>query len=407
MPFTATKGKNQTHNLLMKDPVKSEPWPSPGLAKILTVTLTVICLFALFTLMVWFVQSLGSFLVHFSSVLWPLAIASILAVLLKPIVGGMEKKLGLSHGVAICLLYVLVVGVAAFSTWAVGGEVIRQTKELSGASVGWPDKVEQKIKQSVSPGTWDAVAEQFQQFKKDWQSNVKRLGQKMPGLSTRSAQALQNAWSSMGSLFTFFAALAIVPIYLFYFLSSKRDYLADLAGELSFLSEDVRRDVVYLIHQFKEILEVFFRGQFLIGLMMGVGYAVGFSLSGLKFGIALGLFFGLLNIVPFLGSVLGVFGVLVVSYLQTGGILESGNCNVLIGCGITFAVVQVMESYWLSPKVMGERTGLHPVVIIASVFFWGIAFDGILGMILGIPLTAFLTVLWRLLRKKYLPARSQ
>jgi predicted PurR-regulated permease PerM len=141
--------------------------------------------------------------------------------------------------------------------------------------------------------------------------------------------------------------------------------------------------------------------------MMGVGYAVGFSLSGLKFGIALGLFFGLLNIVPFLGSVLGVFGVLVVSYLQTGGILESGNWNVLIGCGITFAVVQVMESYWLSPKVMGERTGLHPVVIIASVFFWGIAFDGILGMILGIPLTAFLTVLWRLLRKKYLPARSQ
>jgi predicted PurR-regulated permease PerM len=51
---------------------------------------------------------------------------------------------------------------------------------------------------------------------------------------------------------------------------------------------------------------------------------------------------------------------------------------------------------------MGERTGLHPVVIIVSVFFWGTAFDGLLGMILGIPLTAFLTVFWRLMRKKYL-----
>ena len=168
----------------------------------------------------------------------------------------------------------------------------------------------------------------------------------------------------------------------------------------------MRADILYLIRQFKEILEVFFRGQLIIGFMMGVGYAVGFSLSGLKFGIALGLFFGLLNIVPFLGSVLGVFTVLVVSYLQTGGILESGNWNVLLGCGFTFVVVQVLESYWLSPRVMGDRTGLHPVVIIASVFFWGLAFDGVLGMILGIPLTAFLTVFWRLLRKKYLPDRT-
>ena len=65
-------------------------------------------------------------------------------------------------------------------------------------------------------------------------------------------------------------------------------------------------------------------------------------------------------------------------------------------------VVQVLESYWLSPRVMGDRTGLHPVLIIASVFFWGTAFNGILGMILGIPLTAFLIVFWRLLHKKYL-----
>ena len=69
--------------------------------------------------------------------------------------------------------------------------------------------------------------------------------------------ALQGAWSSMGSLFSFFTSLAIVPIYLYCFLS-KRDHLADLAGQLSFLKGDVRGDVLYLIRQFKEILEVFF-----------------------------------------------------------------------------------------------------------------------------------------------------
>ena len=135
---------------------------------------------------------------------------------------------------------------------------------------------------------------------------------------------------------------------------------------------------------------------------MGVGYAIGFSIAGLKFGIALGLFFGVLNIIPYLGTILGVVSVFTVSYLQTGGVLDSGQWNVVLGCGLTFLVVQLLESYWLSPRVMGDRTGLHPVVIIASVFFWGTAFQGVLGMILGIPLTAFLIVFWRLLRKKHL-----
>ena len=71
-----------------------------------------------------------------------------------------------------------------------------------------------------------------------------------------------------------------------------------------------------------------------------------------------------------------------------------------------FLIIQLIESYWLSPKVMGDRTGLHPVVIITSVFFWGTALNGILGMILGIPLTAFLIVFWRLLRRKYFTSIS-
>ena len=59
-----------------------------------------------------------------------------------------------------------------------------------------------------------------------------------------------------------------------------------------------------------------------------------------------------------------------------------------------FVAVQMLEGYFLTPKIMGGKTGLHPTVIIFSVFFWGIALDGILGMILAIPLTAFMAALW-------------
>jgi predicted PurR-regulated permease PerM len=64
--------------------------------------------------------------------------------------------------------------------------------------------------------------------------------------------------------------------------------------------------------------------------------------------------------------------------------------------------VQLIEGYVLTPRVMGQRTGLHPMAIIVAVFFWGSALDGILGMILAIPLTAFLVVLWRRAKEKYI-----
>ena len=220
-------------------------------------------------------------------------------------------------------------------------------------------------------------------------------------IAEKSAAVIQSAWSGLLGFFAQMTYLAVIPIYLFYFLSSNRNLIDELDRELSFLSDSVREDVLFLIREFVSILVSFFRGQLMIGLLMGVGYAIGFSISGLKFGITLGLLFGLLNIVPYLGSIVGIITALLVAYLQPGGIAETGEWNVLIGCGISFVIVQVIESYYLTPKIMGQQTGLHPVVVMVSIFFWGTALGGILGMIFGIPLTAFIIVIWRLLCRKY------
>ena len=400
MPFALSKGKNQTNLKLVKEETRIALLSSTQ-AKLLGTTVSVVCFAVLFALTTLLIQLLGDFMSYFSAVIWPLAIASILTLLLKPLVRKIEKWLGLGTAGSILLIYLLVLVVGSFAIWGMGGEVIRQCKELASSSMDWPERMEDKIRESIEPETWSAVAENFQQFKKEGKQGISTLVTGVPELSQKSAHMLKNAWSGVGSFFSLFATLAIVPIYLFYFLGSNRDHSADWVEQLTFLNQQIRHDLVYLLQQFKDILEGFFRGQLIIGVMMGIGYAVGFSLSGLKFGITLGLFFGILNIVPFLGTILGVVSVLAVSYLQTGGILETGQWSILWGCGITFLIIQLIESYWLSPKVMGDRTGLHPVVIIASVFFWGTALNGILGMILGIPLTASLIVFWRLLRIKY------
>jgi predicted PurR-regulated permease PerM len=403
----------------------------------------------------------------FSGVIWSLAISGMLAIMLRPIVTFFDEKIGLGRFASILLLYVLVVTSAGSATWFLGGKVVGQLREFVGTAAEWPEKIEDKAKESLPAESWEAISSQFEAFKQYWKELVgsednpvtvllspkgqivydklnieeretfraldkdervpffelesekersdylarkalemhnramETIGQQGEEIAQKSAEVIKTAWSSLLGLLAKITYLAVIPIYLFYFLSSNRNLIDGLEGELGFLSPSVKEDVVFLIREFVGILVAFFRGQLLIGLLMGVGYAIGFTLSGLKFGIALGLLFGLLNIVPYLGSIVGIVTALLVAYLQPGGISESGEWTVLLGCGISFVVVQLIESYYLTPKIMGKQTGLHPVVVIVSIFFWGSALGGILGMIFGIPLTAFIIIAWRLLHRKY------
>jgi predicted PurR-regulated permease PerM len=188
---------------------------------------------------------------------------------------------------------------------------------------------------------------------------------------------------------------------MFYFLGSRRDLFGAAENELNFLSPSLRSDLIFLAREFVSIVVAFFRGQLLIAMIMGSLYALGFYLADLQFGLALGFLFGFLNIVPYLGSIVGLSVVVPLSYFQDGGGLDA-----LGFCMATFVLVQLFESYYLTPKIMGEKTGMHPVVVILAIFFWGTALGGILGMIVAIPLTAFLIVAWRLLRQKYLNDHS-
>ncbi len=106
---------------------------------------------------------------------------------------------------------------------------------------------------------------------------------------------------------------------------------------------------------------------------------------------------GFLNIIPYLGSIVGLAVALPIGYWQEGGGLQ-----LVIWVVVVFALVQLIEAYVLTPRIMGDRTGLHPMAIIVAVFFWGSALNGIAGMILAIPLTAFLVVFWRLARERYI-----
>lgn len=211
---------------------------------------------------------------------------------------------------------------------------------------------------------------------------------------TRSAfSAGASAFRSVAAALSWF----VLPVYLAFFLMAPPFPRKDWNELLPFLKEDTRNDLIYLIREFINIVVSFFRGQLIVAFGQGLLFAVGFTLVGLQHGFILGLLLGFLNIIPYLGSMIGLAIALPLSLFQPDG----GTVRMTLVL-VVFTIVQLIEGYYLTPKVMGERTGLHPLAIIVALFFWGTAFDGIAGMVLAIPLTAFLVVFWRLAKAKYI-----
>lgn len=359
-------------------------------------TLTLAAVFGAIALTIAGFIVLGRMVGYFSSVLWPLAVAGVLALILRPVVDLFVARLRLKRPAAVVLLYgfvTLVVSALLFlllpslidqiltfityvpTLWANAGRFIE---------TNYPDWVALAQRQLANPTVRQIADAALTEAR---------------GLLTHTLPSIKAAGGGLLGVGAFAAHIAIIPVYLFFFLLSSGDPTKNLSGHLAFVKPSLRNDLVFLVREFIGIVESFFRGQLLIGLIMGALLALGFTLVGLKFGLVIGLFVGVLNIIPYLGSIIGIAITLPLAFLQPAGGWQLVGLVVLVT-----VIVQTLEGWVLTPKIMGARTGLHPVTIIVAIFFWGTAFDGILGMLLAIPLTAFFVTAWRLAKRKYFVA---
>lgn len=332
-------------------------------------------------------EVLAAFLDKFSSVVWPLALAAILAIILRPAVDFLSKKLHISLCFSTILAFALTLGGLAIILFFAIPIFIEQMS-LLGTSI--PDGITNAAK---------FLTEKFPDLKESIQQHLGELK-----TAATAAVSFETITKSLGGIFktamaatgsavhfcAFAAAFAVAPIYLFYILSTRFDFYNFIDRNLKFCSPQLRETIVFFTRRFAEILTTFFRGQLTIAVIMGILYGIGLTVVGVKFGFVIGFFTGLLNLVPYLGTMIGLGIIIPVASFQDGG----GLLTVALALGV-FAAVQALEGYFLTPKIMGDRTGLHPTVIIFSVFFWGVALDGIIGMILAIPLTAFVVALYR------------
>jgi predicted PurR-regulated permease PerM len=191
------------------------------------------------------------------------------------------------------------------------------------------------------------------------------------------------------------ANLALIPVVTFYFMRDGRRMLQQLRD---LLPRPVEPVVSKLAHESDEVLGGFVRGQLSVMISLGIVYAVGLTLAGVDLGILIGLVAGLVSFVPYLGAAIGLTAAVIATLVQHGDWL-----HLLLVLGV-FAVGQTLESFLLTPWLVGDRIGLHPVAVIFAIMAGGQLF-GFLGVLLALPAAAVAMVLLRYAHARYTQSR--
>lgn len=190
------------------------------------------------------------------------------------------------------------------------------------------------------------------------------------------------------SIFSFISWM-IVPVYMAYFLLMPKLDKKTIEKFLP-LPKQKAQVVAELASDFLDLLVRYFRVQANVAFILGVLFALSFWAIGLPYGLLIGFVLGLLNLIPYLGNVIGLMIALPVAFFGDEGSLWRAGLVILIFC-----IIQIVDGYWITPKKQGKEMKMSDVAIIFSMLFWGVVFQGILGVLLAIPLSAFVVVLWK------------
>lgn len=258
---------------------------------------------------------------------------------------------------------------------------------------------------SELPGLLQALVARFNELAPQWLKDMlAKSGTDIQGsvteLAGRAAGWIVTLLSSVLSggmaLINLVSLLVVTPIVAFYLLE---DWDVMVAKVDSWLPRDHARTVRSLAQDINEALAGFIRGQGTVCLLLGSFYAVGLSLAGLKFGLAIGILAGFLTFIPYAGAIIG--GVLAIGV----GLVQfwPDVTSILLIVGI-FAAGQFIEGNILSPKLVGHRVGLHPVWLMFALFAFGYLF-GFVGLLLAVPMAAAAGVLVRFALGQYLRSK--
>ncbi|KMM73618.1 membrane protein [Xanthomonas sp. NCPPB 1128] len=320
-------------------------------------------------------------------ILTPFVLALLLGWLGDPLVDRLERA-GRSRNMAVTLVFVLMVLLLVLALVILVPmlerqivtfiDVLPQARDwFIGTAIPWAEQ-----KTGLELMTWLDPERLIDWIRGHWQQ-AGGVAATFFGYLSRSGFAMV----------TWVVNLVLLPILTFYFL---RDWDLLVARVAATIPRNHVGTITRLAQQSNEVLGAFIRGQFLVMLALGVIYAGGLTLVGLKLGLLIGIVAGLISFIPYLGATTGILLAVLAALVQAKGF----DLQLLILVGVVFTVGQLLESYVLTPRIVGDKIGLHPVAVIFAVMAGGQLF-GFLGMLLALPVAAVANVLLHYLHEQY------
>ncbi len=307
----------------------------------------------------------------------PFAIAFALAYLLDPLIDRLEKhKISRSLGIVVVLF-------ALFLSLFLGGMVfipvfqyqvhhlMENIPDYIGIMQGWV----QPLLDQVS-GLDSARVQAF------LNEGIKKFGELPLKIVSGLSKFVWGSLSGLLNIVMMMINVILIPVALFYLL---RDYDIILDKLVNIIPHRFRDPVLEVSREINQTLSKFVRGQLMVATLMALLYCLGLFICGTPLSLFIGILAGYANMVPYLGLVFGFLPAIVLTFLQYQEILP------LVGVIAVFAIVQALEGMVITPRVVGDQIGLHPVIIMLAVLI-GAEFFGILGILLAVPIAAVLNV---------------
>ena len=318
-------------------------------------------------------------------ILTPFLVAIVLAYMFDPVVDRLEK-FGFSRtwGVVtvFALFTVIVTGLVLILVPLLAKQLMK-LYQLAPQVLDWLQHTAVPWAQSkfgLSDGFW--------KFDKIKAAITEHMGQ----ASDIVGVVLSQATASSLALIGFLANLVLIPVVAFYLL---RDWDIMLAKIRGLLPRDREEQIVSLAKECHDVLGAFVRGQLLVMLALGVIYSAGLMLVGLELGLLIGLMAGIAAIVPYMWFIIGIGAALTAGLFQFGGDLYP-----MLGIVAVFMVGQALEGTVLTPLLVGDKIGMHPVAVIFAILAGGELF-GFTGVLLALPVAAVIMVLVRHVQDMY------
>ena len=318
-----------------------------------------------------------------SGILLPFVAGAAIAYLLSPMVDRLER-LGVNRLVAALSIIALAVLIFVLLILLVAPILGGQLSSFIDNIPGYVTKLQTLLTDQSRPWVQKVLGAGF--------NPEKGIGDLVTQGAGWLTTFLKSLWSGGRALISLFSLIVVTPVVAFYLLYDWHKMLASVDNAVPV---NQRATVRRLARECDAAISGFVRGQTAVCLVLGTFYAVALTFAGLNFGLLIGLLAGLITFVPYVGSLTGLvlgLGVAVAQFWPHWG-------AILMVLGI-FVVGQFAEGNILSPKLVGERVGLHPVWVIFALLAFGYLF-GFVGLLVAVPLAATIGVLARFALQRY------